>query len=364
MSSTPRTVYINGRFLTQRITGIQRYARETLAELDALLDQGACLPSWRWVLLAPQGSSFPALRHIDARCVGVFAGHVWEQIDLARHSRDGLLVSFTPTGPLLKRAQLVTMHDASVYRVPEAFSWRFKLWYRLVGHWLAARSPRTLAVSEFAAAELVHWFNCDPRKISVTCEGWQHLERLQGDPRILERHALTPGRYVLAVSSPTANKNFQLVVRAASEVSHADIEFAIAGATDPNVFAKASVVPTGRVKMLGYVTDAELKALYEHALCLVFPSRYEGFGIPPLEAMSLGCPVMASHIAAVKEVCGSAAQYFDPDDHHEVARLVERLGSSPADVERMRSQGRSRSPQFSWREAARRTLSAVHQVAS
>lgn len=359
-----RTIYINGRFLTQRVTGIQRYARETLAELDALVDQGACPSSWRWVLLAPEGSPLPTLRRIAARCIGAFHGHLWEQLDLARYSRDGLLISFTPTGPLIKRSQLVTMHDASVYRVPEAFSWRFKMWYRLVGHWLAARAPRTLAVSEFAATEAVNWFQCERDKVSVTSEGWQHLQRLDGDPGILERHGLTPGRYVLAVSSPTPNKNFQLVVRAASEVRDSSIEFAIAGATDLNVFTKAKVAPVAGVKMLGYVSDDELKSLYEHALCLVFPSRYEGFGIPPLEAMSLGCPVMASRIAAVEEVCGSAAKYFDPDDHREVARLIERLGNDPSDVEAMRRQGLLRAPHYSWREAAQRTLSAVHQVAS
>lgn len=362
MKTGQRTVYLNGRFLTQRVTGVQRYARETLSELDGLLAENAA-SELRWVLLAPRGTSLPHLRHIEARCVGYLSGHAWEQLELPRHSSDGLLLSFASTGPLLQRHQVITVHDASVYRVPAAFSWKFKLWYRFVVRWVASRAPRTLAVSEFTASELVRWFHCDPQRISVTSEGWQHLERQEADLNVLAKHGLFPGQYVLAVSSPTPNKNFSLVVRAAEEVRDQEIAFAIAGAADGSVFAKSSLQPSGRVKMLGYVSDAELKALYQHALCFVFPSRYEGFGIPPLEAMSLGCPVMASRISAVTEVCGNAVKYFHPDDHRELARLVEQLNLSPDDVEHMRSAGLSRAPHFSWREAAQRTLSAVQLVA-
>jgi glycosyltransferase involved in cell wall biosynthesis len=360
-----RNVYINGRFLTQRVTGVQRYARETLRELDRALvaaDSGnATNAVQRWVLLAPRGTEFPPLEKIECRIAGRLSGHAWEQLELPRITRNGLLLSFCSTGPLFKKRQMITVHDASVWRVPEAFSWRFRLWYRFVIRSVVARAPRTLAVSDFTAAEIVRWFGGDHSRISVTTEGWQHLARYEADPSILTQHGLERGRYVLAVSSPTPNKNFQLVLRAARDLAQHGLQFAVAGAADPKVFA-ANELSGSEVKRLGYVSDAQLKALYQHALCFVFPSRYEGFGIPPLEAMSCGCPVVCAEIEAVREVCGDAAKYFDPSDHRKLASLIESLASSEAECERMRAAGLKRANEFSWQEAAERSLSAVHGV--
>jgi glycosyltransferase involved in cell wall biosynthesis len=111
----------------------------------------------------------------------------------------------------------------------------------------------------------------------------------------------------------------------------------------------------------GYVSDAELRSLYEHALCFVFPSRYEGFGIPPLEAMALGCPVVASSIEPVREVCGDAARYFDPHDAPALARILTRLGSEAAADERRRmaERGRRRAESFSWKASAARVLQSI-----
>jgi glycosyltransferase involved in cell wall biosynthesis len=360
MHELMRDVYINGRFLTQRVTGIQRYARETLRELDrALIETPASRQ--RWVLLAPKNTVFPLLERIECRNVGHLSGHLWEQLELPRFSRDGLLLSFCSTGPLFKRRQMITVHDASVWRVPEAFSWRFRLWYRIVIRSVVARAPRTLAVSDFTAAEIVRWFGGDRDRICVTTEGWQHLARYESDPSILDTHGLAKGRYVLAVSSPTPNKNFELVLRAASELQSEGLQFAIAGAADPRVFA-AKLVQGRELKHLGYVSDAQLKALYEHALCFVFPSRYEGFGIPPLEAMSCGCPVVAAGIEAVREVCGDAAQYFDPSDHRTLAQQIRALARSEGERSRMRTLGLNRAQGFSWKVAAERSLTAVHGV--
>jgi len=356
------TVYVNGRFLGQRITGIQRYARETLAALDAVLLDSSDGGLLDWVLLAPRGCTLPRLGRIRARTVGRLTGHAWEQLELPRFSLGGLLLSFASTGPLAKRHQIITVHDASVYQVPDAFSWKFRAWYKLMIRAVVARAPLTLAVSEFSSSEVVRWFCGDPTRIRVTGEGWQHLSRERSDARILETHGLRSGRYVFAVSSPTPNKNFQLVLRAAERLSDLDLRFAIAGAADPRVFAAQPVTASARVHPLGYVSDAELKALYEHALCFVFPSRYEGFGIPPLEAMSCGCPVLAARIGAVQEVCGDAARYFDPSDDEELAAQVRALAGSPEEVARLRLASLDRAQQFSWAAAAEKNLRAVLSV--
>lgn len=354
-------VCLNGRFLTQRVTGIQRYSREVVSELDALLDSGAAPTNMDWAIIAPQGTTFPALRRI--RCVhfGRLSGHAWEQLDLPRIAAGALLVGFSGTGPLIAHHQIVTVHGAAVYRVPEAFPWQFRVWYRFMVGRIVRRAPRTMVVSEFAAREAERWYGARRDRIDVTTEGWQHLLRTKTDDTVLQRHSLSPGSYVLAVSSPTPNKNFALVVAAMRQMRDVSLRFVIAGAVDKRALVLALDLDEERVTQVGYVSDGELKSLYENALCFVFPSKYEGFGIPPLEAMSLGCPVVASSIESVREVCADAALYFDPNDAVALAQILTRFGSqqSGGERERMRERGRQRAAEFSWRRSAERALATI-----
>jgi glycosyltransferase involved in cell wall biosynthesis len=354
-----RRIYINGRFLTQRITGVQRYAREILSELDALLARDGSGSELEWKLVAPRGAALPPLRRITGVHCGWLSGHAWEQFDLPRITRDGLLVSFGSTGPYFKARQVVTIHDASVYRVPEAFSWKFRAWYRLVVRQIVRRAPRTLAVSEFAAREAATFFGAPAPRIHVTAEGWQHLLRVDPDDSLLEKYGLLPRSYVLAVSSPTPNKNFTLVVEAMSRLRDLPVRFVVAGAVDARVLVSANMRADDRVTRVGYVSDAQLKSLYANALCFVFPSKYEGFGIPALEAMALGCPVTTSSIDAAREVCGDAARYFDPGDAAALEGILRSLWSSDGEREQMSKRGKKRAERFAWSASAQKTLETI-----
>jgi len=360
MEKEKKRVFINGRFLTQRVTGIQRYAGETLLALDALLRNGAAPQNVEWTVVAPVGTAFPPLTHIRCEAVGKMTGHLWEQLVLPWVTRAGLLVSFGSTGPVVKRAQVITVHDASVYQVPDAFSWRFKAWYRVMISWIVGRSTLVLAVSEFAGREVVQWFGARPDTVSITAEGWQHLQRTEADLSILQRHGLQGGGFVLAVSSPTPNKNFALLLKAMQRMQDVPLTFVIAGASDPKVFTAVQLQSSERVKWVGYVSDSELKALYQSAMCFVFPSRYEGFGIPPLEAMSCACPVVVSSIDSVIEVCGDAAEYFDPSDDAALEAILRKLAQSDEPTrQRLRSRSLQRSQLFSWRQGAEKNLNAI-----
>ena len=337
---------------------MQRYAREMVAELDALLAAGAA-PELEWNLVAPRGTEFPRFERLACAHAGLLSGHAWEQLELPWITRDGLLVSFGATGPCFKSQQLVTVHDASVYRVPEAFSWRFRAWYRLVVGHVVRRAPRALAVSEFAAREAVDCFGASAERLDVTAEGWQHLSRVEPDDSLLKQHGLLPQSYVLAVSSPTPNKNFAVVAAAMSRLQDLAIRFVVAGAVDRRVLVSAPARHDDRVTRVGYVSDAQLKSLYDGALCFVFPSKYEGFGIPPLEAMALGCPVAAARIDAVREVCGEAARYFEPDDAVALERILRSLFESQSERARLAELGRARAARFSWNESARKSLATI-----
>ncbi len=355
-------VFINGRFLGQRLTGVQRYALETLLALDHLIGESRLeAPSFR--VLAPRGVTAPKLANIEFEQVGRLSGHAWEQLELPIAARSGWLLSFCATGPLVKRRQTVTIHDAAVYAMPHAFSREFKAWYKLLLPALAKRSPLVMTVSEFSRAELCRYLRLDAARVRVSGEGWQHVQKLEPDPGILERHGLTPGRYVLAVSSLTPQKNFQLLADALPLLRGSGFQVAVAGRLEARVFGKYDASSLNELKLLGYVSDAELRSLYEHAGVFVYPSRYEGFGIPPLEAMALGCPVVASNAASLPEVCGDAALYFGPDDASALANAIRRVMTEPETRRSLVELGRKRLEHHDWENAARVHLGLLAEVA-
>jgi glycosyltransferase involved in cell wall biosynthesis len=345
------TVFINGRFLGQRLTGVQRYAHETLRALDALLTDQPGPEQPRFVVTT-----------VGFANVGKLRGNAWEQLTLPWASRGGLLLSFGPTGPILKSSQIVTIHDASVHAVPHAFSWQFRAWYKVLLPVLVRRSARVMTVSHFSRAEVSRYFHADARSMRVSGEGWQHVLRTPSDPGVLAAHGLTPRRYVLAVGSLTPHKNLEVIARAAARLGGMPLHVAVAGAVDERVFGRDGLPTGGALKLLGYVSDGQLRALYENAAAFVHPSLYEGFGIPPLEAMALGCPVIASNAASIPEVCGDAALYFEPHAAEQLAQLIERVVAEDDLRASLRTRASAQLARHSWEGAATRQLAVVREV--
>jgi glycosyltransferase involved in cell wall biosynthesis len=357
------TIFINGRFLTQRVTGVQRFARETLRALDLLLAAGRASSPFEFVVLAPRGTTAPVLRRIRFERVGPFSGHVWEQITLPQASRGGLLLGFGPTGPLVKRRQIVTIHDASVHVVPHAFSRAFRIWYKLALPILAQRSACVMTVSNFSRSEVIRHFGARAQAVFVSGEGWEHVLRVVPNPAVLRAHGLRPQEYVLAVSSVAPHKNFDVVARSLRHLTDCHLKVVVVGATSERVFGCRERSESTPLEFLGHVDDSSLRALYENAAAFIHPSFYEGFGIPPLEAMALGCPVIASNAAAIPEVCGAGAWYFDPEDEADLARQIRRIFSSPDEREKLRRLARQQLQKHSWEACARVFLDRLETAA-
>lgn len=358
---TQPTLYINGRFLTQRLTGTQRFARELVDALDWRLAAAARPP--RCVIVLPADSDPPGpWHHIKDLRAGRLSGHRWEQFELPRLTRDGVLLGLGNVGPLTHPRQAVVMHDAAVYALPEAFTWPFRTAYRVLLPLLARKAARLITISKFSQSELARYLKVDPKRFTVIAEGADHILRAESDAAILAAHGLQPRRYVLCVGSATPNKNFAAVAAAFSLLDRSDLTLAIAGGADSRIFADGTLLPSSRIARLGYVTDGALRALYENALCFVFPSRYEGFGLPPLEAMNCGCPVVASTAAAVREVCGQAALFADPDDHTAMAGHIARLADDADLWIRMATLGRQRVEPYTWAHSADAVLAAVQSL--
>lgn len=296
-----KKIYINGRFLTQNITGVQRYAIEIVKILDEYLNDNKLNDEYKFEIVCPKSIKQNLnLRNIEIKKIGNLKGHLWEQIELPLYVKNKFLFNFCNCAPLVKKNQIVTIHDVAVYDVPYAYSRFFRVWYKFMYRVLTFRLNKIFTVSEFSKKRLHKYFNIPLGQIEVTYNGIDHMKNIKFDEKIFSKFGIEKNNYVLAVSSLNPSKNFKLILETA-KVSP-EINFVIAGSSNSIVFKKQGLEITSNVKFIGYVNDEELVVLYKYANCFVYPSIYEGFGIPPLEAMYFNCPVILSNIEVFKEI--------------------------------------------------------------
>ena len=359
-------LYINGKFTAQRTTGVQRSAANLILAIDRALKDSA-LGSAAWTLLCPPGATLAGLRHIRVATVGSPAGnlHQWEQLHLPRAARDGLLLSFAGSCPLLKRRQVATFHDAAVFDHPEAYTRPFVAWYRFLFKQVARRSRLVFTVSEFSRQRLALLLRVPPPRIAVYRSGGGHMDAVVGDDGVLDRLGLRGGIYLLAVASANPTKNLAALVQAfAALPREPGIRLVIAGGSNDAVFSRSARPrdEDDRIVRAGAVSDSELKSLYTHACAFVFPSLYEGFGLPPLEAMACGCPVLASEAASIPEVCGDAALYFSPRSVCAMTQAMQRILEDAPLRDELRARGQERVQAFTWDHGAANVLSHLARM--
>jgi glycosyltransferase involved in cell wall biosynthesis len=350
-----KKIFINGKFFGQRITGTQRYARELLNELDKLIsienDQHIAVE----ILVPKEAQSVPHYANLRVRTVGRMSGTKWEQLELPQYCRGQLLFTLSGGAPILHSRNVVTIHDAAVVAAPAGYSVAYRSWHQLVSRRMARKAEHIFTVSNFSKSEIVKWYKAIPEKISVTYPG-THFRSVEADASALERFGIA-GKYILAVGSYNPNKNIQRVVQAVSRLNAADTELVIAGGYNSKVY-RNSRTPDG-VRAVGYVSDPELKALYENAACFVFASLYEGFGSPPLEALSSGCPVVLSRTASLPELYEGPAFFCDPYRPDDIAAAIQRaVACPPGAADQLKAFARK----FSWEKCARETLEVLRSL--
>lgn len=353
-----RTVHLNGKWLGQRFTGVQRYSDEIAKKVVAADDI-------RFVLHVPKGAEAPtwaAAHQVDLRH-SPLRGVLFDQLYLPVATRGQLLLNFGGIAPLLKRRQLVTFHDATPFRFPRTFTRSFVALY-FVAYFAISRIAQQLStVSEFSKRELADVLHVKPSRFIVVpgaVDSWALEE--------MERPDVTwTGPYYLIVGTVAHHKNMAAPARAVAETGR-HVVLVGASSKQPGdsagkIFADTGVSFDSGVSVVQRLSDAELRWLYRHATALVFPSLYEGFGLPVLEAQMMGCPVVASTAASIPEVAGDGALYFDPMATEELVRQLDSLDQDHEFAAELSERGRMNSERFSWQRSADRILSWVRSNA-
>ena len=360
-------VFINGRFLTQRQTGVQRMALETVRAIDGLLGTEAGR-GLKVTLLAPGAAKAPAFEHIAVRKGGLFgSGYGWEQLDLPRLALGGVLLNLCNLGPVVKRRQVVVVHDATPRVMPQAFSRSFRLTYRVLVPLLGMVAARLVTISEFSRREIALWYGIPAGRLAICAEGGEHIVRQPADREVLRKNGLEGRPFFLAVGVGSRNKNTELVAAAFERAGLVDVHLVMTGMRERRVHQGADdrTFASKIVHYVGHVSDAELRALYEQALALIYPSRYEGFGLPPLEAMTCGCPVVISDQPALLEIAGDneAVLVTGMDDVEGLAAKLARLAQDADLRRRLSERGRAHAARFTWKNTAAVLLKLCREAA-
>ena len=358
MKKVNRQIYINARFLLARPTGVERYAYEMCR---ALYSEGADI-----VLLCPKRGEINEAYDISGfRIVrfGICHSHLWEQLVLPFYfigKRNYVLLSFTGLGSILVPKKIMTIHDLSFLENPSWFSKAYYHYYRIMTPLAAKTSEKIITVSKFSKNEIMRFYPfLSEEKIEVV---YNAVDREKFHPDCIhpgEKRTSPAEPYFLAVSSIDPRKNFNRLIEAFQELPNCQLK--IVGGKN-HVFGKESSGSHAysNIEFLGRVTDEELKMLYSNAIAFIFPSLYEGFGLPPIEAMASDTVVLASDIPVLREVCENSAIFFNPTDITAIRNAItSALSLTTEERKEILLRGNKNLERFSWRLSAKKLLATI-----
>jgi glycosyltransferase involved in cell wall biosynthesis len=243
-----------------------------------------------------------------------------------------------PLLPIKAKKRIVTLHDVHHLAKAKCFTWQKRAYAQLLYNAALSLSDQVTTVSNFSYNEIIRFCAIAPKRIAIFPPGVHARFRAKPLSREMRLHYQIPERYILAVGNGKPHKNLQTLFTAYLKLSPPE-HLLIVGHQAASFHEK--------IHFLGYVDNDLLPSLYTHASCLVFPSLYEGFGMPPLEAMACGSPVLASNCASIPEVCGDAAHYFEPLDADELAEKLLQLLQNETKRGELIAKGLVRARQFS-----------------
>ena len=317
-------IYIDGLFLAQRINGINRYSRETLK----VIAEGCERVGLRINVLVPLNSEINdaygleiiRLEHpvkIDNEGNKTFSGWTRKTAERYSYERKGIFVNFSGYAPRKANGPCV-IHDLRPVCYDDGTkpyqNMKFKAAFRLNCEIAKRRRLPIMTVSAYSKQTIIDTLKVSGETIHISYCGWQHVLDIQENDVIFRKHPeLLAKPYVFALGSIAAHKNFKWIVEVAKR--NPEIMFAIAGGKELETFGTSGEIEErNNLIYLGYINDGEAKSLMKKAIAFLFPSLYEGFGIPPFEAMAVGTEVIASRETCLPEILGNSVHYINAND--------------------------------------------------
>lgn len=347
-------LFVNARFLTQNITGVQRFAIEISKQLKFKLGDGV-------LFLSPKNIVHDEIAEdLCVRTIGKNGGHIWEQLDLPVYiKREGnpLLLNLANTAPVFYKNKICVVHDIAYERFPQTFNWKFRLFYKFVIPKILKNSRKIITVSKFSRNEISQLYGMQSDRIDIVYNSV--------NTKFKNTCIENKKKYILAVSSLHYQKNFHSLIGAFDGLGDEDIKLFLVGEINKNfnnlnLFEK--IKNNTNIIFVGRVSDEELTKLYSNAICFVFPSFYEGFGIPPLEAQACGCPVVCSNASSLPEVYGDSVVYFDPYNVEDMRDKIQMVLNDENLQNELRSKGFENVKRFSWERSAKQIIEIMENL--
>ena len=317
-------IAINGNFMSRQITGIERYARELTSYFNDLLKENDDVT----LLISPTAKNVPEYKNIKVQQIGASKcnskrngngnGIIWEQTALRRYLKEhknSICLNLCNVAPLFVQPGVTVIHDIMCRVNPEDYKTlrnHMSRYWHMFQYWYITRHEKAIiTVSNFSKKEIEKYYPKAKGKIEVIPDAWQHVLKYKKTENWQNKYPfLEDKQFFFSMSTLSKNKNGKWIIEVAKR--NPDCVFAMAGKhyeTEYKVFPK-------NVHMLGYITDEDACALIKHCRAFIFPSLYEGFGLPPLEALALGAEVISSNTTSLPEILGDAVHYVDPLDYN------------------------------------------------
>lgn len=312
-------ILINGNFLNRNLTGIERFACETCKRLDSLLTSSDDFS----ILISANPRFIPDFKNIKLirTTETIKSFPKWDLLVFKKYCKktNSIGLNFSNTAPLGKYCGYAFLHDIYAKIFPKDFtSFKdriIKTYCRLNYKNISKNAKHIFTVSEFSSFQLQTEYKVPKEKITVIPNGWEHFKDIQPDENIFNKFpTLQKEKYFFTLGSLSKRKNLLWICHYAK--NHPKETFAVSGKAISGLVPKElnDLKTLKNVVLLGYVTDEEVKALMKNCTAFIFPSYYEGFGIPPLEALSVGAKIIVSQAASLPEIYQNTAHYISPDD--------------------------------------------------
>lgn len=340
---------INGKIFTKKyISGVQRYTLELIKALDEIAPKDEieiCTPN--------SAKNIPNYKNLKVVKYSNLKQIIWEQFAFPYYvaKNKGISINLGNVSPWINPG-IVCIHDVNCIRNPKNFQKRMVIWYKFLFKRAMKKARKIITVSEFSKREMLDCYNVNANKIVVINNSWEHFSNVKEDEKIFSKFPeLKEKEFFFSIGTLTKHKNLKWVLKVAKE--NPKYIFAISGFVNIKSFKKQLDLETPpNAIYLGYLSDEEVKAIYKKTKALLFPSLYEGFGLPPIEALSTGAKVVVADIPSMHEVFEDTVLYIDPYNYN--INLDELLKTNVAEPEKTLKK-------YSWKSSAKKLLNLIKE---